>query len=316
MNPYRRMVAVAVLLLSCAWASEIPRVSQPEAKEHLVKQGAPIYPPTAFAGNIQGAVKLELLINERGVVADAKIVTGHPLLTQTARDTMLRWTFRPFTVNGAVTPVIADMEMRFAIGSKPTDNDEVKLIKAYTKGATEAQKALQAGQFDIAEKYASDARASAEAGGDREWIRLADANALLGHARFGQRRYAEAEEDYRHAVEIRRSHLKTDDPKLGEAYSALGICLLTEGKREGGESALAKSIEILKPQLPLFETAEAKQGYSRVVALHSFELARLAYSRTDLQQAKTRCVDAVGNAKSIPDDQSRTQVMEFCSRIQ
>ena len=315
MNRLSGLFAVAILAVSPACAGELPRVSQEEAKQHLLKQGGPIYPPNAFAANIQGVVKLELLIDERGAVSGAKIVTGHPLLTQMAKDSMLRWTFRPFTVNGSVTPVIAEMEMRFAIGSMPA-NDERKRREAYTKAMAEAVKALQAAKFHVAEERASEALAAAQAGGDHEWIRLAEANALLGHARFGQRRYPEAEGSYTQAVEIRRSHLKTDDPKLGEAYSALGMCLLAEGKRDDGESALAKSVEILKPQLPLAENAEAKRGYSRIIALHSFDLARIAGSRRDLEQAKARCRDAVDNTSAVSDEKSRKTLLDFCSAVE
>jgi len=48
---------------------------------------------------------VEIVVNEQGVVADAKVVRSVPLLDEAAVDTVRQWRFRPSRVNGQPVPV-------------------------------------------------------------------------------------------------------------------------------------------------------------------------------------------------------------------
>ncbi|MGI9037054.1 MAG: TonB family protein [Pyrinomonadaceae bacterium] len=55
----------------------------------------PVYPPAARAVHAQGAVNVQITIDEQGRVVSAKAVTGHPLLRQAAEQAAERATFSP-----------------------------------------------------------------------------------------------------------------------------------------------------------------------------------------------------------------------------
>jgi TonB family protein len=61
------------------------------------------YPPIALRQRIEGKVELSVLVDERGGVTDAKVVTaagGRAGLNEAARDYVRRWKFRPATKEG------------------------------------------------------------------------------------------------------------------------------------------------------------------------------------------------------------------------
>jgi len=60
----------------------------------------PPYPALAKQAHVQGAVNIQILIDEQGKVVSAHSVAGHPLLTNSARDAAMRARFTPTILNG------------------------------------------------------------------------------------------------------------------------------------------------------------------------------------------------------------------------
>jgi TonB family protein len=63
------------------------------------------YPPEAAAAGIQGNVLAEIVVNEAGLVSDAKIVRSIPLLDEAALQAVQNWRFEPAMVDGHSVPV-------------------------------------------------------------------------------------------------------------------------------------------------------------------------------------------------------------------
>jgi len=69
----------------------------------------PIYPPLARQIHLQGDVSVEVIISPEGWVESARVVNGHPMFAQYAREAALSWRFGPTVLNGVpvrVTGVI------------------------------------------------------------------------------------------------------------------------------------------------------------------------------------------------------------------
>lgn len=65
----------------------------------------PVYPPAAKAVNAEGAVSVQLLIDEGGNVIRAHAISGHPLLRSAAVDAARGAQFAPTLVNGRTVKV-------------------------------------------------------------------------------------------------------------------------------------------------------------------------------------------------------------------
>jgi TonB family protein len=56
---------------------------------------APVYPELARKLNLTGTVKVELVVAPNGMVKDAKVVGGHPVLATAALEAAKKWRFEP-----------------------------------------------------------------------------------------------------------------------------------------------------------------------------------------------------------------------------
>ncbi len=78
------------------------------------RDGVPLYPPQARAAGVQGAVVVEVIINELGAVTDARVVRSVPLLDEAALAAVRKWRFEPSVVNGRAVPVRMNLTVNFS----------------------------------------------------------------------------------------------------------------------------------------------------------------------------------------------------------
>jgi TonB family protein len=81
----------------------------------LIKQKQPQYPPMARAARVQGVVVLAGTVNVSGSIEDIRVVEGHPLLVDEARNTIKKWKYRPAILNGHPVPSPVTITVRFTL---------------------------------------------------------------------------------------------------------------------------------------------------------------------------------------------------------
>jgi protein TonB len=64
-----------------------------------IRRVTPPYPPIAKPIRLQGDVSVEVIISPQGSVEAARVVSGHPVFAQAARDAALAWRFEPTLLN-------------------------------------------------------------------------------------------------------------------------------------------------------------------------------------------------------------------------
>ncbi len=75
----------------------------------------PIYPPLAKQARIQGTVRLEAVISKEGRIDQLKVVSGHPLLVQSALDAVRQWRYQPTVLNGEPVEVATTIDVNFTL---------------------------------------------------------------------------------------------------------------------------------------------------------------------------------------------------------
>jgi periplasmic protein TonB len=83
----------------------------------LIHEVDPRYPPLASQARIQGTVRLRAIIGRDGTVQDLTLVSGQPLLVQSALDAVRQWVYRPTYLNGAPVEVITEVDVNFHLSS-------------------------------------------------------------------------------------------------------------------------------------------------------------------------------------------------------
>ena len=94
----------ATILLALFTAIPIVRaipvvVAQEAQNEEFMRRAKvkvqPLYPDLARKMNITGTVKIEVVVLPNGVVKEAKVLGGHPVLANSALDAARKWRFEP-----------------------------------------------------------------------------------------------------------------------------------------------------------------------------------------------------------------------------
>ncbi len=118
------IVASLVLCLGTLLGAGAPPAAQKAAPLRIsgvVMQGKvvhadpPKYPEDARKKNIQGVVKLDVLIGKDGAVESAKVTDGPKELTKAAVNAVKHWRYEPTLLNGKPVEVETVVEMGFKL---------------------------------------------------------------------------------------------------------------------------------------------------------------------------------------------------------
>jgi TonB family protein len=101
----------------------------------LVRHVDPIYPAEARKAGVEGIVILEAKTDERGRVADTKVLRSIPVLDRAAVDAVKQWEYEPMIIDGKPHKVVFTVTVRFQLeaGKKPT------ALEKFAVGAVRAE---------------------------------------------------------------------------------------------------------------------------------------------------------------------------------
>jgi TonB family protein len=108
-------LATATSAPSVAMVPAIPRISGAVAAGNMLHHPNPIYPEKAKAKHIGGTVILRALIDEQGNVANLTAFSGPEELRGAAIDTVRKWIYKPYILNGSPTPIDTTITINFDI---------------------------------------------------------------------------------------------------------------------------------------------------------------------------------------------------------
>jgi TonB family protein len=104
MKASRTAVLTALFVFGCVAPlradDELMKVSRTDAMSAATNRPAPAYPAIAKQLKVEGEVTVQVTIGEEGKVEGATAVSGNPILTRAAVDTVKDWKFTPFKNGG------------------------------------------------------------------------------------------------------------------------------------------------------------------------------------------------------------------------
>ncbi len=75
----------------------------------------PVYPPLARQTRINGTVRLHAIISKDGSIQQLEVLSGHPLLQQSALDAVRQWRYQPTLLNGEPVEVDTTIDVIFSL---------------------------------------------------------------------------------------------------------------------------------------------------------------------------------------------------------
>lgn len=89
------------------------RVSSGVQQANLIYAPKPVFPQLAKSARVQGTIKLQAIIAVDGSIKNLRVMSGPPLLVNSAIDAVRRWQYKPTMLNGSPVEVITEIDVNF-----------------------------------------------------------------------------------------------------------------------------------------------------------------------------------------------------------
>jgi len=91
------------------------RLTSQITQGNAIRKVQPPYPRMARQMRLSGAVQVQITISETGEVADAFVLSGHPVLREASLQAVRQWLFRPTELNGRPVRAIGVITFNFKL---------------------------------------------------------------------------------------------------------------------------------------------------------------------------------------------------------
>jgi TonB family protein len=116
------------------------KVDGKAAAANLINRVDPVYPPLARQARISGTVRLRAVIGKDGAVRQLDVISGHPLLVQSALDAVRKWKYQPTQLDGETVEVDTTIDVIFALNDN-TQQSQPKMMVLTPKSIDPALRA-------------------------------------------------------------------------------------------------------------------------------------------------------------------------------
>jgi periplasmic protein TonB len=91
------------------------RVSAGVTQGMVIRKVQPVYPAIAKTARVQGQVVLQAAISKEGNIENLRVISGPPLLIQSALEAVKQWRYRPYILNGEPVEVDTTVTVIFSL---------------------------------------------------------------------------------------------------------------------------------------------------------------------------------------------------------
>jgi hypothetical protein len=92
------------------------RVSSGTMAGQLVSRPDPVFPPLPRDAHVSGPSVLKVCISREGAVEKVVSISGPEILRQTVKDTISKWVYKPYLVDGKPVPVMTTIVLNIDFG--------------------------------------------------------------------------------------------------------------------------------------------------------------------------------------------------------
>lgn len=91
------------------------RVGGAVQQNNILSKVTPAYPPLAKEARVQGVVRFDALIGKDGSIQNLSVISGPPLLVQSAMDAVTQWKYKPTLLNGQPIQVLTTIDVNYTL---------------------------------------------------------------------------------------------------------------------------------------------------------------------------------------------------------
>jgi protein TonB len=112
------LITVVAFSLALAFAQDNAkpqRIGGNVMQSKIASRVTPAYPALAKQQGVEGTVRFEATIDKDGHVSALSVVSGPPLLIQSAVDAVKQWVYDPTLLNGEPVSVVTTIDVNYTL---------------------------------------------------------------------------------------------------------------------------------------------------------------------------------------------------------
>ena len=262
-----RNIIFLLLSIAVAGAQDLKQIAPEDALQRLIKRVEPVYPDLAEMGQIQGTVAVRITIDENGNVADAKPISGHPLLLDSARTAVKQWKFQPVTVNGKAVAANSIVNVEFSLAPGAGKRRD------YLQQEVECNRQIQNKMIAEAEAACTQALEKAKKLPSKFAMDKVRAYGNAGKAASGSNKPDEAVENFKQQAELAQEVFQPGNPQLVLIHNNLARAYETAGQMQKAD---AEYTEMEKAQESALSELESRKDK---LTPESYESVKASFAR-------------------------------------
>ena len=127
-------------------AGQTPAVLPDSTRLEVLKSFKAPYPLKAQEEGIQGRVVVKVTISQQGDVVGADVVSGDPILAESAVNTVKKWKFKPYVRNGKAVQAVMQLPFDFSFSNQIRDTKPSTAANAPSGASRADQQTADAGK--------------------------------------------------------------------------------------------------------------------------------------------------------------------------
>lgn len=138
-------------------AAQTPAAPPDSTRLEVLKSSRAPYPLKAMQEGIQGRVVVKVTISQQGDVIGADVVSGDPVLAESAVNTVKKWKFKPYIRNGKAVQAVTQLPFDFSFTDKTEDVKPRRDAKAASGAPPQNQQTKDQQTADVGKQAAAGA---------------------------------------------------------------------------------------------------------------------------------------------------------------
>jgi TonB family protein len=265
----RTASATFCLLLLAHFSAAQQVLTESDAQQHLMQHSEPLYPPIAQAARVQGNVEIAIVIDATGKVTSEKVVSGPPMLRQSALDAVKEWQFKPFENNGAVIQTSTTLTIPFHLEKRAQEPsvEQAKAAQAWFPLSDKCRSSLKAQNTQDSLDYCKQALDMSIKAGDltsSDQLAMLESHQAYGHALLTAGKFQEALAEEDKAIDVAKAHLNNTDQEYAMPFYWRAMVKEALGQGDSASTDLTAAEETHRKAIK--HLPEAKEMYSRYLA--------------------------------------------------
>lgn len=261
----RILFVLSFLICSQASAAQV-RLNDSDVQKLILETSKPTYTEGEKILRMQGEIKVDVTVSDKGVVEKVKFISGNSLLIGSANKTIKSYRFKPYETDGKAASFITTLNLFFSFGAtKKEVEDEMATAKKYYAENDKCRQLYRDKKYSEAETSCKLAVSIAEQLPKTRYMEKHSAYRMLGATLLWERKFEESIVYFNKALEIGKPNVDDNNAETGEVYYFIGQANYLLGRVDAAREFYVKAENSYRAAFKEMGDSEIREFYPKPI---------------------------------------------------